>query len=358
MNSFFSKSYWICQLSGWTLYSCFHFYVNSVGYIDSFYEAALYCLLLILSGVLLTFLYRAIILRLGWLNLPLRRLLPRVLLAVAIMTSIMTWAHLRIELLTFPQFVQDITPILLVRTFGAWLEVFIIYTFIYHLYIYYQRSIRAEKARASAELDILRSQIHPHFYFNTLNNLYGLAQQRSPRTEEAILMLSNIMEYVIYDCRSDKVALPKEIQFIKSYIELEKLRVEKGEDIYFSADIADQEEDLLISPLLLIPFVENAFKHGAGRAGEGASIRIRAAMNDRRFGFEVVNYIGAAPVSPDGKVHTIHGGGVSHRGNTPASSGVGLENVRKRLDHLYPGKYQLDTGRQADEFIVKLSIVL
>ncbi|HZE84562.1 MAG TPA: histidine kinase, partial [Puia sp.] len=177
-----------------------------------------------------------------------------------------------------------------------------------------------------------------------------LAQQRSPRTEEAILMLSNIMEYVIYDCRSDKVALPKEIHFIRSYIELEKLRVEKGEGIHFAVDIDGREEDLLIAPLLLIPFVENAFKHGAGRAGEGASIRIRAAMNDRRFDFEVVNDIG--------KVHTIPGGGIPHRGKTPAGSGVGLENVRKRLDHLYPGKYKLDTGRQADEFMVKLSIVL
>ncbi|HMH20810.1 MAG TPA: sensor histidine kinase [Puia sp.] len=339
------KAYWICQLSGWTLYSCFHFYINSVGYIDSFYKAFLYCFLLIVAGVTLTFLYRIVGLRLGWLNLPLKNLLPRVLLAVMIMAFIMSWVHLRIELLTFPQFVQDITAILLIRTIGAWLEVFIIYTFIYHLYIYYRRSIKAEKARADAELNILRSQIHPHFYFNTLNNLYGLALQRSPRTEEAILLLSNIMEYVIYDCRSDKVALQKEIHFIESYIELEKLRIEAEERITISTGISGQDEDLPIAPLLLIPFVENAFKHGGPeRPGEGERIRIRAVVKDRHFVFEVINQVGKTPGD--------------HIGKASAAAGVGLENVRKRLDHLYPGKYRLQAGPQAGEYVVKLSIVL
>src|SRR5438105_3967193 len=110
--------YWLCQLSGWVLYSSFHFYVNSVGYIDSLSKALLYCLLLSASGIFLTVLYRLLVLRLGWHDLSLLRLLPRVLLSVTLMAAILTWINLRIEAITFPQFVQDITLILLVRTMG------------------------------------------------------------------------------------------------------------------------------------------------------------------------------------------------------------------------------------------------
>jgi len=319
---------------GWGIYSCFYFYTNSVGYIDSPYKALLYCTGLITAGVALTTGYRALLLRLRWLDLALKNLLPRVLLAVLVMAATMTAVNLLIEEQTFPQFVQDITPILLVRYGGSWLELFLIYTFVYHLYIYYQRSITAEKARAGAELEALRSQIHPHFYFNTLNNLYGLAMERSPKTEEAILRLAGIMEYVIYDCRSEKVDLQKELGFIKSYVELERLRCEPEADIRFEQDIP-AAGSLHIAPLLLIPFVENAFKHGSIRHGGRATLLIRARLQDDRFCFEVVN---------------------DARPESAGQPGVGLDNVRKRLAHLYPGKHRLTAGYSDPVYSVLLSI--
>lgn len=329
-----SKRYWICQWFGWGIYSCFYFYTNSVGYIDNPYKALLYCTALIIAGVSLTTAYRALLLRLRWLDLALKALLPRVLFAVLTMATAMTALNLFIEEKTFPQFVQDITAILLVRYGGAWLQIFLIYTFVYHLYIYYQRSITAEKARAGAELEALRSQIHPHFYFNTLNNLYGLALERSPKTEEAILRLAAIMEYVIYDCRSEKVDLQKELTFIKSYVELEKLRCEPEADIRFELEIPGLSS-LRIAPLLLIPFVENAFKHGSIRYGGKAALFIRAGLEKGCFCFEVVN---DAP--PD----------------TGKEPGLGLDNVRKRLAHLYPGNHRLSAGYTDPTFNVRLSI--
>lgn len=329
-----SRRYWVCQWLGWSLYSCFYFYTNSVGYIDNLYRALVYCGALILAGVALTTGYRALLLRLGWLDLSLKSLLPRVLLAVLIMAAAMTAFDIFIEEKTFPQFVQDITAILLVRYGGAWLELLLIYTFIYHLYIFYQRSIRAEKARAGVELEALRSQIHPHFYFNTLNNLYGLALEHSPRTQEAILRLAAIMEYVIYDCRSERVDLRKELTFIQSYVELERLRCEPEADIRFEREVP-AEQTLRIAPLLLIPFVENAFKHGSVRSGGKAALLIRAHLQDDRFCFEVVN---------------------DARPDIERKPGLGLDNVRKRLAHLYPGLYQLTAGYSEPVFRIHLSI--
>jgi hypothetical protein len=330
------KLYWLCQGLGWTLYSCFYFYSNSVGYIDSFGKAALYCIILITAGILLTGIYRRLVIRLGWNDLPIKKLLPRVLAGVLIMASLMTVVNLLIERETFPQFVQDITPILLVRYGSSWLELFLIYTFIYHLYGYYRRSLVAEKARASAEFDILRSQIHPHFYFNTLNNLYGLAQRGSPRTGGIILMLASIMEYIIYDCRSETVALQKEIHFIRSYVELERLRHEEDTDIRLLDEIPEEISGLQIAPLLLIPFVENAFKHGMAKlpGNQGIGVFIRIGIEKDRFCFEVVNETRAVVSRP----------------------GVGLDNVRKRLDHLYPGRHWLEAGRERNLFKVRLYI--
>jgi sensor histidine kinase YesM len=342
-----TNRYWLCQVLGWTGWCCFYFYTNSVGYIDSLTKAFLYCFFLITAGIGITFGYRWLLLRLHWPDLPLKKLLPRVVVAVLLMTFLLTALNLLIERETFPQFLQDISPILLVRYGGAWLQLLFIYAFIYHGYIYYQRAIVAEKAKAGAELEALRSQIHPHFYFNTLNNLYGLAMERSPRTEEAILRLASIMEYVIYDCRTKTVNLQKEISFIQSYVELEKLRCEPEADIRLLITLPG-EADLRIAPLLLIPFVENAFKHGLVRQQKDAAISISIGTEDGAFCFTVIN--DAPPGGPAYATRWVSGAGTA--------PGVGLDNVRRRLDHLYPGKYRLTTGFKKQEYHVCLTIAI
>jgi LytS/YehU family sensor histidine kinase len=250
------------------------------------------------------------------------------------MAVIMTILNLAIENNTFPQFTQDVNAILLIRYFGSWLQVFFIYVFIYHLFVYYQKSSLAEKARINAELHTLRSQINPHFYFNTLNNLYGLALENSPKTQEAILKLSSIMEYIIYDCRSLEVSLMREIKFIESYIELERLRYEENRIVEFINNTS--QTNLQIAPMLLIPFVENAFKHGSESSEGMGSILIKVYVENNRFFFEVKN-----------------------KCNTDIKEGgVGLENVQKRLILLYPQRHSLSLNNSNCEFEVKLLIIL
>lgn len=328
------KAYWYYLLAGWSAYTIFNFYINSVGYIDNLGHAFLNCSLTVVSGVVISAGYRTIAIRFNWLDLPLKWLALRVVTAVIIMAALMTGLNLVIESFTFPQFTQDITSILLIRYFGSWLQIFFIYTFIYHLLVYYQRSVIAEKAKATAELDTLRLQINPHFYFNTLNNLYGLALEKSSRTAEAILKLSNIMEYVIYDCRSEKVLLDKEVNFIESYIQLERLRYE--ENIHISFENHINSNSFSIAPMLLIPFVENAFKHGSETINGSFCVSIKTKIENNYLFFLVRN----------SSKHPTNRGG------------IGLDNVRKRLNFLYPGKYQLDIDNANEVFEVKLSIQL
>ena len=185
------------------------------------------------------------------------------------------------------------------------------------------------------ELQLLKSQLNPHFYFNTLNNLYGLAMIAPKKAPDAILKLSDIMEYVIYDCRNDKVPLAKELKFLQSYIELEKLRYDDNARI--SIAVSGKADSRAISPMLLIQFVENGFKHGIEKEKANSYLRINIQVSNGSLQYESVNSI----VGANGK-----------------SGGVGLSNVKKRLDLLYPQKHDLQVIRDDHEYRVKLQLTL
>lgn len=191
------------------------------------------------------------------------------------------------------------------------------------------------KKLTEMELQLLKSQLNPHFYFNTLNNLYGLAMISPRKAPDAILKLSDIMEYVIYDCRNDKVPLQKELRFITSYIELERLRYEGNANIML--DVYGEPGEAQISPLLLIQFVENAFKHGMELDKTDCYLHIRILLGNGCLQFEAANSL----MNPS---------------NGPG--GVGLSNVKKRLDMLYPGKHELNICSGQQVFTVSLSLQL
>jgi sensor histidine kinase YesM len=186
-----------------------------------------------------------------------------------------------------------------------------------------------------ARLQLLQGQLHPHFLFNMLNNLYGLWIEKSDTTPEVILKLSALLDYMLYKCNKDKVALNEEIQFIRNYIELETIRHDKR--LKLEVDLPDQSEDLLISPLLLFSFVENAFKHGANKTSGKSWIRIHLAYIDRELHFEVKNSFDVPVDSSENK-------------------GIGLKNVKERLVLLYPDKHSLTFDKAKGIFSVKLSI--
>lgn len=187
------------------------------------------------------------------------------------------------------------------------------------------------------ENKFLNAQLNPHFLFNTLNNLYGLALKKDDLTPELILKLSEIMRYTLYEANVDSIPLTKEIQFIEDYVGLEKMRFNK--EINLVKEVPNRDiEDLRIAPLLPFVFLENAFKYGL--KSENPFLRIRLAVEDKCFYFKIEN--DRLPIDSKGN----------------EASGIGLENVKKRLELIYPEKHNLTINEEGNSYSVKLVINL
>lgn len=191
------------------------------------------------------------------------------------------------------------------------------------------------------ELQGLKNQINPHFLFNTLNNLYALTLKKSEKAPEVVLKLSDMMRYMLYECNEPLISLEQEIRYIRNYIELEKLRYSSNTDI--TLEIDERLMQYKIAPLLLIPFVENSFKHGMQTSLEGAFIHIHALLLEEKLVFTVRN---SKPQSVPGQAFS------------KTQGGVGLANAKRRLELLYPLRYKLDINDAPDTFSIKLSIDL
>ncbi|MEI7498907.1 MAG: sensor histidine kinase [Bacteroidota bacterium] len=190
----------------------------------------------------------------------------------------------------------------------------------------------------SGELALLRSQINPHFLFNTLNNIYSLVYKKSEDAPEAVMKMSAIMRYMLYDATTDKVLLEKEIEYLKSLIELEKLRLRHSDFVEFN--ISGNFEGRTIAPMLLIPFVENAFKHGSKRV-TNPGIRINLSVTPQEIHFNVINHLRKNISAPKDLM-----------------GGIGLKNISRRLNLLYPGKHHLEINSDDDLFNVQLTLLI
>lgn len=190
-----------------------------------------------------------------------------------------------------------------------------------------------ESKKSKAELSLLKSQINPHFFFNTLNNLYGLTVEKSDDAPNVVLKLSDMMRYTIYMGKEDLVPLKDEVDYLKNYIELHKIRYQKKVDIQFTySNISDYQ----IAPLLYIIALENAFKHGVEKLTENAYIHINISTDDGNIRFKIENNFE--------KLETKH------------DYGIGLDNLKQRLKLLYPKKHQLNI--KISESVYKLSLNL
>ncbi|MDP4282347.1 MAG: sensor histidine kinase, partial [Bacteroidota bacterium] len=170
----------------------------------------------------------------------------------------------------------------------------------------------------ACELILLRSQINPHFLFNTLNNIYSLVYKKSDDAPAAVMKLSSIMRYMLYDSNSDTVLLEKEIDYLQSFIELQKLRLRQKDFVEFK--MTGSANGKIIAPMLLIPFVENAFKHCSKTVAQ-PGIFIHLDIKSDRIEFDVKNYI---------KKSTMI--------DKDPGKGIGMQNIHRRLELLYPGK--------------------
>lgn len=192
-----------------------------------------------------------------------------------------------------------------------------------------------ENANLNAEVNFLKSQINPHFLFNTLNSIYAQAHSRSENTEFSILKLSELLRYVLYDSGADKVELTKDIQYINNYIDLQRLRLSNR--IQLEYEVTGNLHGLTIAPMLLISFIENAFKHGISYSQPGV-IKVKIATEGQWLHLLVQNPVVEKDYAEPG--------------------GLGLKNVTRRLALLYPERHQLDIIRKSDAHIVNLKLDL
>ena len=197
---------------------------------------------------------------------------------------------------------------------------------------------RIEKQHIASELSFLKAQINPHFFFNTLNNIYSLTYSDIPVSREAILKLSRMMRYVLYDTLSDSVPLRQELSFLKDYIALMALRLHECTTLEFNEPAAGG--DYRIAPMLLLPFVENAFKHGSS-AMQHSRIVVDLKVGDSSLSLRVFNHI----------AHEKDGYQLDQ-------GGIGLANTRKRLDLLYAGRHTLATREDPDERTYEVLLTL
>ena len=193
-----------------------------------------------------------------------------------------------------------------------------------------------ERAKAKADLLNLRYQLQPHFLFNTLNSIYSLILIKSDDASEGILKLSNVMRYIVEESENDFVLLSKELFYIKDYIALQLMRTDESLDFNYIENGIN--ENVKIVPMILLNYIENAFKYGVN-AEENSKISIELSLDDERLNFKVFNHI------------------VNHSA-ADESTKVGMKNTTERLEKLYPGKYTLNIQENKKSYFVELNLDL
>jgi LytS/YehU family sensor histidine kinase len=200
--------------------------------------------------------------------------------------------------------------------------------------------LKKDLGKTTADLAFLRSQIHPHFLFNTLNTLYGTAlQENATRTAEGVQRLGDMMRFLLHENHRDFIPLNREIEYLQNYIALQRLRIAQSAGITFETTIHACSRDFQVAPMLLIPFVENSFKHGI-RLTSPSFIKIHFNCDDKGIYLDVVNSLHPKRTYEGMSEH----------------SGVGLQNVQQRLQLIYPGKHSLLIQQDDTTFKVRLHI--
>ncbi len=200
-----------------------------------------------------------------------------------------------------------------------------------------QREASLINEKLQSEMQFLKTQINPHFLFNALNNIYSLSYNKSPQAPKMIMKLSEMLRHVVYDTSEKKIPLEKELSYIQHFIDFQRLKI--GKDIKVELEFDKVDRQLLIEPMLLIPFIENAFKHSGIESKPEGEIEIKIDTDQGSLLMEVINNLGNG--QPENK-----------------EKGVGIENVKRRLKLAYPNKYELKHEIRGDKYYVYLKLVL
>ena len=223
-------------------------------------------------------------------------------------------------------------------SFASWLLFIAIRLFKAHYERMQQRETLGRET-ADVEFQVLKAQVHPHFLFNTLNNIYSFALAGSPRAGELLAQLSDMMRYMIHDCEADRMPLDRELRLLRDYIGLENARY--GDRLDMQVEIDGDTAHRAVAPLLMIPFIENCYKHGASQMLGQPWVKLRISTGGNRLDFQLSNSRPPAGTGTNGK-----------------GGGIGLKNIRKRLELLYHGQYRLEIESGTDKFSVHMLVPL
>jgi len=207
-----------------------------------------------------------------------------------------------------------------------------------HYYLKNLRNQQLQKENIESQLQLLKAQVHPHFLFNTLNNIYSKAQNESPGSAKMIMELSHILRYVLDEGKKELVPLENELQMLVDYVNLEKLRYDDKLDVHVL--IPDRTDDIYIAPLLLLPFIENCFKHGTSKVLNNPWVNLKMELQGTSLFMKLMN------------------GKKTSNDPNDCRKGTGIENVKRRLDLLYKDRYNLQINEDEEVFVVNLSIEL
>jgi two-component system, LytTR family, sensor histidine kinase AlgZ len=325
-----SKVYWACQLAGWSTLLLFQLFALAVLRVDRSVpgelvssHASLYVAIALLSvsGLLVSHLLYLLMRRRRWLQMPLGRIWPRLLAAVALAAVVPSAIDIFLSVYLFhPTPEANLRPaarliswLVFVFLFAVWVTIYLAVQEFRRRRIAEIHALRLELVAQEAQLRGLRAQLKPHFLFNCLNGLRELIVEDPQRAQSMVTRLSALLRYSLQSDHKEQVFLEEEIQAVKDYLELEAIRFEERLSVQW--DIAPESSKVPVPPMLLQTLVENALKHGISRRPEGGEISIKALVRDSQLLLEVLN--------------------TGELSEQPSENGIGLRNARSRLQLLY-----------------------
>lgn len=321
------KLYWFCQLGGWFLFTLLE--VSSYLTLESFKAPFLVnAMVNFVLGIAVTHLYRLLLVRMGWLTLPLYKIIPRGILGVVAMSLVLTFINIPLDRITFPIFRN--VPLDLGFFLGYFFNLskyILLWALTYHLFQYWERSLKAERDRYQMEATLreiqynnLKTQLNPHFLFNSLNSIRTLVDMDPELSKKAITQLSSLLRSSLQMGKNKTVTLKDELQTVKDYLFIEQIRFD--ERLKVTYDIAPETVDCMVPPMMLQTLTENAIKHGISNLKSGGFIHLKSYRINGSLHIDITNSGGYNP--------------------KPDHDGVGVANTRERLQLLYDDRASLD----------------
>ena len=336
--------YWLCQIGGWFLFVLLEF----IGYgnIYGFNELLILNVAInFVAGITLTHLYRIFIIKTSWINLPIKRLLPIAILGIGFVSFLLTMLNIYLDRLTVPLMSQlPIDTILIFNYLFNWSKYILLWALVYHLFQYWERSLEAEKAKYQLQAIIkenqyqnLKTQLNPHFLFNSLNSIRTLVDIEPELSKEAINRLSSLLRNSLQMSREKVVSIKQELETVNDYLAIEKIRFD--DRLTIKLEIDEAVLNAKVPPMMLQTLVENAVKHGISKSRDGGLVQLKASQNDTQLLVQIINTGRFEPSE-----HEL---------------GFGVENTRQRLAILFEDRASFSIENLNDkEVITKIILPL